>query len=66
MKAGRDYAERWKVEKAFARPRNPSELLARHERYPSIFRAFFLVEFILMFSKCCRDASYGKMVTMWP
>jgi hypothetical protein len=66
MKAGRDYAERWKVEKDFARPGNPRGLLARHERYPSIFRAFSLVAFILMFSKCYRDGSYGKMVTMWP
>ncbi len=41
-------------------------MLARHERYPSILRAFFLVAFILMFSKCCREDLYGKMVTMWP
>jgi hypothetical protein len=25
-----------------------------------------LVAFIHMFSKCYRDGSYGKMVTMWP
>ena len=45
---GPGYAERWKVERTFAWLGNSRRLLVRHERYLSIFRAFFLVAFILM------------------
>jgi transposase len=48
MKAGAGYAERWKVERTFAWLGNFRRLLVRHERYLSVFRAFFLVAFILM------------------
>jgi len=41
---GRD--ERWKVERTFAWL-GSFRLLVRHERYPGIFRAFFLVAFII-------------------
>jgi transposase len=48
VRAGPGYAERRKVERTFAWPGNFRRLLVRHERYLSIFRAFFLVAFILM------------------
>ena len=38
--------ECWKVERMFAWLGSFRRLLVRHERYPSIFRAFFLVAFI--------------------
>jgi len=48
VRAGPGYAERRKVERTFAWPGNFRRLLVRHERYLSIFRAFFLVAFIFM------------------
>ena len=48
VRAGPGYAERWKVERTFAWLGNFRRLLVRHERYLSVFRAFFLVAFILM------------------
>ncbi len=55
--AGPGYGERWKVERTFAWLGHFRRLLVRHERYLSIFRAFFLVAFILMslrrFPKIC-------------
>ncbi len=42
------YQERWKVERTFAWLGNFRRLLVRHERSPSIFRAFLLVAFIFM------------------
>jgi transposase len=48
VRAGPGYAERRKVERTFAWPGNFRRLLVRHERYLSIFRAFFLVAFILI------------------
>ena len=47
---GRD--ERWKVERTFAWL-GSFRLLVRHERYPSIFRAFFLVAFIIISLRRC-------------
>jgi transposase len=46
--AGPGYGERWKVERTFAWLGSFRRLLVRHERYLSIFRAFFLVAFILV------------------
>ena len=48
MKAGLNYAERWKVERTFAWLGNVRRLLVRRERYLSAFREFFLVPFVLM------------------
>ena len=48
VKAGPGYAERWKVERTFAWLGNFRRLLARHERYLSTFRAFFLIAFVLV------------------
>jgi transposase len=48
IKAGPGYGERWKVERAFAWCGNFRRLLVRHERYLALFRAFFLLAFILM------------------
>ncbi len=48
IKAGQGYAERWKVERTFAWLGNFRRLLVRHERYLSIFRAFFLIALILL------------------
>jgi transposase len=47
-KAGSGYAERWKVERTFAWLGNFRRHLVRHERYLSIFRAFFLLALILI------------------
>jgi transposase len=48
MKVGPGYAERWKVERAFAWPGNFRRLLVRYELCLSTFRAFFLVALILV------------------
>ena len=48
VKSGPGYAQRWKVERTFARLGTFRRLLVRHERYLSVFRAFILVAFILM------------------
>jgi transposase len=40
--------ERWKVERTFAWLGSFRRLLVRHEPYTSIFRAFFLVAFIII------------------
>ncbi len=48
LKAGPGYRERWKVERTFAWLGNFRRLLVRQERYLLIFRAFFLVAFILL------------------
>jgi transposase len=40
--AGPGYAERWKVERAFAWCGNFRRLLVRHERYLALFPAFFI------------------------
>jgi transposase len=45
---GPGWGERWKVERTFAWLGSFRRLLVRHERYPSIFRAFFLVAFIII------------------
>jgi transposase len=47
-KVGPGYAERWKVEWAFAWLGNFRRLLMRYERYPSTFRAFCLIALVLM------------------
>jgi hypothetical protein len=46
------YAERWKVERAFAWLGNFRRLLVRHERYLFTFRAFLLVALILVSLRC--------------
>ena len=48
IKAGPGYHERWKVERAFAWCGNFRRLLVRHERHLALFRAFFLLAFIVM------------------
>jgi transposase len=48
VKAGLNYAERWKVERAFVWRGNFRRLLGRQERYLSAFREFFLAPFVLM------------------
>jgi transposase len=48
VRAGRNYTERWKVERTFAWQGNLRRLLVRHEYYLSTFRAFFLVALILV------------------
>ena len=47
LRAGPGRGERWKVGRPLAWPGSSRRLLVRHERYPSIFRAFFLVAFII-------------------
>jgi len=47
-RAGPGYGERWKVERAFAWCGNFRRLLVWHERYLAVFRAFFLVAFIVI------------------
>jgi transposase len=48
LRVGPGRGERWKVERTFAWLGSFRRLLVRHERYPSIFRAFFLVAFIII------------------
>ena len=48
VNAGPGYHQRWKVERTFAWCGNFRRLLVRHEHYLAIFRAFFLVAFIVM------------------
>lgn len=48
VKSGPGYAERWKVERTFAWLGTFRRMLIRHERYLSVFRAFFLVALVLM------------------
>ncbi len=47
LRVGPGRGERWQVERTFAWLGSFRRLLVRHERYPSIFRAFFLVAFII-------------------
>ena len=47
LRVGPGRSERWKVERTFAWLGSLRRLLVRHEHYPSIFRAFFLVAFII-------------------
>ena len=51
MKAGPGYTERWKVERTFAWLGNYRRLLVRYERYLSMFRAFFVITFVLVLLK---------------
>jgi transposase len=48
IEVGPHYAERWKVERLFSWLGNFRRLLVRQDRYPSIFRAFVVITFILI------------------
>jgi transposase len=41
------YAQRWRLERAFAWMDNCRRLVVRYERYPHLYRAFCIVAFIL-------------------
>jgi transposase len=41
------YAQRWRVERAFAWMDNCRRLVVRYERYPHLYRAFCILAFIL-------------------
>ena len=48
LRVGPGLGERWKIERTFAWLGSFRRLLVRHERYPSNFRAFFSVAFIII------------------
>lgn len=48
IKTGSNYKHRWRVERTFAWCGHFRRLLVRHERYPEVFRAFYLLAFCLI------------------